>query len=417
MKNILFIIFIIFITPIVFSSSYLDYLTYSKLNGEQSFDNADWFIDTLRVDNLTAIDTSLENATIINYNVTGGMDVHGNATFYDWIYGIYSDITFIHSSMVNSSSIFVDDIYESQEGGNIQTNDLLYINSNITIPECMFGISGDCYTLEQLNSSYVDDDSAYWESDGTDSATGNWDISPYNFTATNEIKSRYFRFGNTLSPALDGGIYFNSSSFNYYITAGILGGVISGFTYIYGVNQLSGISLVESTSVRANTVYTSGKLEVDTIQAYSNTGQNITFFNGSGTGYANLRAKSFVELTPVDMDYDGEYSKRLPTPQDVLGDDGKLSREHMFDDEREDDNIAIKVPIVENVTEETCFEDNATRQTICRYYTVEQVTGYKTVHENGTGVGKVAVNNRKLLTELYQEIQELKSRIAELEKK
>ena len=73
------------------ASTYLDYLTYSTLNGVQNFDSADWFIDTLRVHNFTSVITNVDNATVTNYNVTGDHDVYGTANFYGDTTGISLD--------------------------------------------------------------------------------------------------------------------------------------------------------------------------------------------------------------------------------------------------------------------------------------------------------------------------------------
>jgi len=129
MKQIILILFILFFLPSVLGSSYLDYLTYSMLNGEQNFDNADWFIDILTVNNLTAINTNIENATIINYNVTGDMDVYGTATFHD--------LMCIDENCISSW----DDV-------------------NVSLDE-------------------------YWKSDGSSTATGDWDIGTYDLSAEN----------------------------------------------------------------------------------------------------------------------------------------------------------------------------------------------------------------------------------------
>ena len=114
MKKILFILFILFIIPSVFSSSYINPITCSALSTGMCLDAS--FVN-LEVTN----QTTLANVTVTNYNITGDMDIYGNAIFYG---------------------------------------------------ELCDGDTGLCYSIGDV-----------WLSDGSSTATGDWDIGTYDITA------------------------------------------------------------------------------------------------------------------------------------------------------------------------------------------------------------------------------------------
>jgi len=326
-SKILFILCMLYIIPIVFSSPYLDPITYSKLNGEQNFDRADWFVDTLRVDNLTAVDTTMENATIINYNLTGDMDVYGNATFYDWLYAIYTDITFIHSAMVNTSSLFVDDIYESQSGGDIQTNDMLYINANITIPECIFDASMNCYTLENLSTTYTDDDSLYLKN-GTDA----------NFTGLNVdgILTEKLIRATADSTEIFSLISNADRSVNLALKSDS-GTQIDFLTDVDGV-QKSGLFAQDSSGNMVFRAY-NGNMYFDSL------GDEIYF---RGTGYDNL-----LSLTGTQADFNG---LDITTTSDVNV-SGDINGANICDS---DDNICLNETMTESLADGLYIRNDTT---------------------------------------------------------
>jgi hypothetical protein len=158
----------------------------------------------------------------------------------------------------------------------------------------------------------------------------------------------------------------------------------------------------------------------------SKTLENITFFNSTGTGYANLNAKSFNVFSPEDRFYTGNKISLLTSPDRILNAQGKLAREFMFTNERKDNQpIEDKSkPIYVNKIVSNCqevlisegkIEDNETiepvYQMVCTNKTILEVVGYETKLENATDIGAMAFNNRLLLTEVKKNILTIESEL------
>ena len=103
MKNI-YLISILFLIPFAVaetSSSSINWAShryvdenFCKQNGDCNISNA-----------------NILNQTVTNTNYTGNIDVYGNATFYGNLNFIYAYGTYLDVSIVNTSSLNVDDIY------------------------------------------------------------------------------------------------------------------------------------------------------------------------------------------------------------------------------------------------------------------------------------------------------------------
>jgi len=195
-----------------------------------------------------------------------------------------------------------------------------------------------------------------------------------------------------------------------------------------------------------------GTLKTDSIG--SMTGENITFYNSTGDGFANLNAKSFNVFSPEDKAYTGDKLSLLPTTDKILSTDGKLARVSMFENERKD-NTPVEdksKPIYQNITLETCEEvidqeavyeevcediiyfdefekeitekqcsnglvKEATYKEVCTPYEVEELIGYEIKLQNATDVGAMAFNNRLLITEIKEFIINILNRLTGAETK
>jgi hypothetical protein len=189
-----------------------------------------------------------------------------------------------------------------------------------------------------------------------------------------------------------------------------------------------------------------GTLITDSIESL--TGENITFFNSTLTGYANLNAKSFNVFSPEDKAYVQDYLTKVPEPSKILGLDGKLARVSMFANERKDNTPIddLTKPIYQNVTTQECnevedkpaiyeevcenipnenLEEPKEIEKICRQELVNPATtrteckdvvnqikiGYETKFENATDIGAMAFNNRLLITEVKEFITGILNRL------
>lgn len=175
-------------------------------------------------------------------------------------------------------------------------------------------------------------------------------------------------------------------------------------------------------------IYSKTYLITNSIKSLTN--ENITFFNSSGTGYANLNAKSFNVFSPKDTEYSKDYLTRVAEPISILDKNGKLERNYMFENERKD-NTPIEQPdkpIYETITYEECnytldkpasIVDGKVQEPkykkICETKTKEVLIGYETKYENATDIGAMSFNNRLLISELKAENELLKARLDELE--
>jgi hypothetical protein len=186
------------------------------------------------------------------------------------------------------------------------------------------------------------------------------------------------------------------------------------------------------------------------------TGENLTIYNSTSNGYANVNAKSFNVFSPEDKAYNEDRLMELVSPKDILGTDGKLERDAMLKGERLD-NVAIEdktKPIYLNVTKEVCEEKNIkinktievieqvetgkttlegekemkeiTKEEIveetktindCKNIVVSELQGYEIKYQNATSIGDMAFNNRLLISEIKETLFGILNRLTGAEQR
>lgn len=206
----------------------------------------------------------------------------------------------------------------------------------------------------------------------------------------------------------------NFGTVRYVLTAKTNEGliIIPSNTARFGIDSIS-VYPITGGNLDVAGEATFGSARTDTI--YSFTGENITFYNSTGDGYANLNAKSFNVFSPKDLDYKKDKYLSLPSPDKILGDDGKLSASGMYKNEQKQQLIDDKTkPIYSTDLIESC--SNETGKQECKKEEIEIFVGYEKKLINSTDVGELAFNNRIVISELKQEIENLKSRINKIEK-
>lgn len=192
------------------------------------------------------------------------------------------------------------------------------------------------------------------------------------------------------------------------------------------INRISLKPITKGNQFISENLFVNGLVSTDTIK--SRTGQNITLYNSTGNGYANINAKSFNVFSPKDKNYNKEDLKSVPTPELLLGADGKLNRDYMFENEKgvvlvDDKSKPIyekrMITICEIVYDkyDNPVIDKKTNQTRekCKEEMKDVVIGYEQKLENSMSVADLSFNNRKLITELKAENELLKSQIADLD--
>jgi hypothetical protein len=235
------------------------------------------------------------------------------------------------------------------------------------------------------------------------------------------------QFGD--SGAINRGIvyYYNAEDRLYLGTSGSL---TTGLSISSGGNVGIGTETPsEKLEINGNTKTT--KLITNSIQ--SSTGENITFFNSTGTGYANLNAKSFNVFSPSDKSYSQDYLSNVAKPTKILDTDGKLERSYMFENEKKDNTPVedfnkpiISIEIIENcedvedkpaeMIEEELIKE-PTYKRVCNNITQEVITGYEIKLQNATDIGAMSFNNRLLISEIKDVLVNLLNRLTGAEAK
>lgn len=147
----------------------------------------------------------------------------------------------------------------------------------------------------------------------------------------------------------------------------------------------------------------------------ANSGANITFYNSTGNGYANLNAKSFNVFSPSDKAYTEDKLSILPKPTEILNKEtGKLDITTTFPKEIKEISIDdLSKPIYVEHINVTCLDEK--KQIGCVDNSYNELIGYEQVLENATDIGEITFNNRLLISELKQENEYLKGNITELQ--
>ena len=133
-KKIIYLIIVILLSSFISSESVFNSISMGYYLSDACRQGGNCTLTNLVVTN----QTTLANVTVTNYNITGDMDIYGNATFY----GELCDST------------------------------------------------GLCYSLAIMNET--PDISGYWLSDGSSTATGDWDIGEHNLTAKELSADKFF---------------------------------------------------------------------------------------------------------------------------------------------------------------------------------------------------------------------------------
>ena len=167
----------------------------------------------------------------------------------------------------------------------------------------------------------------------------------------------------------------------------------------------------------------------------------------------NISASGFNVRSPRDRNYTRDNLKDLPSPQDILGEDGKLRRETMLKGEgmikKYNRTIYEEVCRLENVShgfikklnsryyvedireEVVCRQEpkkiNCREEEVCEYQPLEEDLFVRScsiqeicdiaveeVEEKELSVDYLSFNNRKLISELKEENQKLKSALCRL---
>ncbi len=230
--------------------------------------------------------------------------------------------------------------------------------------------------------------------------------------------------GNTAQPnplmyffsqAEDHSAFFGDNSNGIFGIGSDLGDDL--YVFADGSDPTKKFYINRETDLGANNITTTGTGKFGTVSTNSikaSTGQNITFYNSTGSGYANLNAHSFNVFSPSDKSYTGNKLTTIPLPLSMLGTDGKLNRDYMFAGEKLD-NIAIddlSRPIIEQQTKKVCKGLNNLN---CKNVLVNVTIGYEKNIENATSLGTLEFNNRLLISELKLENTNLKLNIINLQ--
>jgi hypothetical protein len=248
-------------------------------------------------------------------------------------------------------------------------------------------------------------------------------------TFLGNLAGAYSGTGTSQNANVSNGIYLGYSS--RASASGNTNEIVIGYNAVGAGSNSATLGSTSTTKTILNgNVLINETLKTNSIGSMA--GENITFYNSTGTGYANLNAKSFNVFSPEDKEYDGNKLSLLPESDNTLDENGKLAREYLYINEKKDNTPIVDYsnPIYETKEYEKCENIidkemeiidgeiiEETYKEVCTPYEVEEIIGYETFYENATDVGAIAFNNRLLLTEVKEFIVNILNRLTGAEAK